>query len=68
MDRHAITSTVEEGKIILPPDIDWPSGTIVRIEPVDEDTLWNTLKQYTGVAEDLPKDLAVNHDHYLHGA
>jgi hypothetical protein len=32
----SITAKVEEGKIVLPNTVHWPSGTIVRIEPVQE--------------------------------
>jgi hypothetical protein len=65
----SITAKVEGGKIILPPDVPWPSGTLVRIEPLAEQpaTLWETLKDFDGIAQDLPKDLAANLDHYVHG-
>jgi hypothetical protein len=67
--KMSITATVEAGKIILPADIPWPSGTIVRIEPVEAQppTLWETLKEFDGIATDLPADLAANLDHYRHG-
>jgi len=65
----SITTTVEEGKIVLPPGVDWPNGTVVRIEQVEESrpTVWDTLKKYDGIADDLPSDMAANHDHYIHG-
>ena len=65
----SITATVESGKIVLPDGVDWPSGTIVRVEPVQEQppTLWETLKDFDGMAGDLPTDLATNLDHYVHG-
>jgi hypothetical protein len=65
----SITATVEAGKTTLPPDVPWPSGTVVRIEPVEEQspTLWETLKDFDGMAEDLPNDLAANLDHYVPG-
>ena len=65
----SITATVEGGKIVLPANVGWPSGTVVRIEPVVElaPTLWETLKDFDGVATDLPRDLAANLDHYVHG-
>ena len=65
----SITATVEEGKIVLPPSIQWPSGTVVRIEPVGNQppTLWETLKDFDGMANDLPTDMAANLDHYVHG-
>jgi hypothetical protein len=65
----SITATVEEGKIVLPASVQWPSGTVVRIEPVEDQppTLWETLKEFDGIATDLPADLANNLDHYVHG-
>jgi hypothetical protein len=65
----SITAKVEGGKIILPPDVPWPSGTLVRIEPLAEQppSIWETLKDFDGIAQDLPKDLASNLDHYVHG-
>lgn len=65
----SITAKVEDGKIAVPKDVHWPSGTIVYIEPVDEQppTLWETLKGFDGMADDLPPDLAAGLDHYVHG-
>ena len=49
-----------------------PTGTRVRIEalPPKEQglSLSETLKDYIGIFDDLPPDLARNHDHYFHGA
>ena len=65
----SITATVEEGKIVLPEDVQWPSGTVVRIEPIADQppTLWEALKDFDGMAKDLPADLAANLDQYVHG-
>lgn len=65
----SITTTVKEGKIVLPDDVHWPTGRIVRDEPVSEQppTLWEALKDFDGIANDLPSDLASNLDHYVHG-
>jgi len=65
----SITAVVEKGIIKLPKDAPWPSGTLVRIEPVDglTPTLLETLKDFDGIASDLPADLAANLDHYVHG-
>jgi hypothetical protein len=69
MSHDRITATVKEHKIVLPMDVDWPDGTIVRVEPVKEKqpTAWETLEKYDGIADDLPSDLAENLDHYVHG-
>jgi predicted DNA-binding antitoxin AbrB/MazE fold protein len=65
----SITAVIEQGIIKLPKDIPWKSGTVVRIEPVEEQapTLFDTLKDFDGIANDLPADMAANLDHYLHG-
>ena len=64
----SITAVVEKGIIKLPKDTPWPPGTVVRIEPVEEQapTLFEALKDFDGMAEDLPSDLASNLDHYVH--
>ena len=50
----SITAVIEKGIIRLPKDAPWPSGTLVRIEPVDEPTptLLETLKDFDGMAGD----------------
>ena len=65
----SFTASVENGEIVLPPGIDLPNGTIVRIELLQEaiPTVWDTLKKFDGIADDLPADMAANHDHYIHG-
>ena len=65
----SITAVIEKGIIKLPKDVAWASGTVVRIEPVEEQppTLLDTLKDFDGMANDLPPDLAANLDHYVHG-
>lgn len=65
----SITAVVEKGLIKLPKDVPWASGTVVRIEPVDEQppTLLETLKDFDGMAGGLPDDLSINLDYYLHG-
>jgi hypothetical protein len=65
----SITGIIEKGVIKLPKEVPWASGTVVRIEPVEEQTptLWEALKDFDGMAGDLPADLASNLDHYVHG-
>jgi hypothetical protein len=47
------------------------NSTLVAVEPIepggDSATLGQRLKGFSGSAKGLPKDLARNHDHYLHG-
>jgi len=65
----SITAVVEKGMIKIPPEVSWASGTVVRIELVEEQapTLFETLRDFDGMANDLPADLANNLDHYVHG-
>ena len=65
----SITAVIENGTIKLPKHVRWKSGTVVRIEPVDESSpsLLDALKEFDGMADDLPADLATNLDHYVHG-
>jgi len=54
----SITAVIEKGLIKLPRDVPWKSGTLVRIEPVDDlsPTLLETFQEFDGMA-----------DHYVHG-
>jgi predicted DNA-binding antitoxin AbrB/MazE fold protein len=65
----SITAVIEKGTIKLPKNLPWKSGTVVRIEAVEEPsaTLFEALKEFDGMADDLPADLAANLDHYVHG-
>ena len=65
----SITAVIEQGLIKLPKDVPWASGTVVKIEPVQEQspTLLDAMKEFDGMAEDMPADLATNLDHYVHG-
>jgi len=64
----SITAVFENGLIKLPKDVPWKSGTVVRIEPVEEQspTLLDAFKEFDGMADDLPADLSSNLDHYVH--
>ena len=55
----SITAVIEKGMIQLPKDIPWASGTVVRIEPVNEPapSLLDAFKEFDGMADDLPADL-----------
>ncbi len=66
-----LIGTVEDGKVALPAGVELPPGTKVRIETLEDlpsqGPLAETLKAFVGIFDDLPVDLARNHDHYLHG-
>jgi hypothetical protein len=65
----SITATVENNTIKLPPGVNLPDGTTVRVEPIESAgrNLAERYGRFIGVAEDLPADLAKNLDHYVHG-
>jgi hypothetical protein len=65
------TATVENGKVALPPEVNLPSGTKVRVETLEngprEESIGARLQALDGIASGLPVDMAQNHDLYLHG-
>jgi hypothetical protein len=67
-------ATVENDMIKLPPGVHVPDGTRVSIEisgpdvAVPSRTLAERYSKFMGLADDLPEDMAKNHDHYLRGA
>ena len=67
-----------KGTVVLPPDVDIAEGAEVEVTAVPPPpsaaetgdggpTLYETLKEFVGMCDGLPPDLAENHDHYLHG-
>lgn len=68
---------IENGKVVLdgPPmlpngikitvSVQAESGQSLGEEPLP--SLYERLKSVAGKAQGLPSDLAINHDHYLHG-
>jgi hypothetical protein len=63
---------VVNGVVVLEPHVRLPEGANVRIDVIVNDTMAETsltknLLEWAGGGQDLPPDLAENHDHYLHG-
>jgi len=61
---------VKDGVVLLDSPNALQDGTIVTVEPVSPPArgkLGQKLKRFAGVVQDLPRDIAQNHDHYLHG-
>jgi hypothetical protein len=61
---------IENGMAVFDEPASLPDGMKVRIVPVDEPpsaTLAERFKSIIGAAQNLPADMAENHDHYLHG-
>lgn len=69
---------VKNGVVVVDGPVVLPEGAVVRMEVVDSltneatgngspGTLSEKLLKYAGKASGLPRDLARNHDHYIHG-
>jgi hypothetical protein len=65
------TGKVQNGVVVLPPEAHLPEGTEVEVsfpEPAPNGaTFAERFKEFIGMADDLPPDLARNLDHYVHG-
>ncbi len=63
---------IQNGVVILDPSVSLPDGCEVEVNPVGRQepipTLYERYKDFIGIAEGLPADMAENHDHYFHGA
>lgn len=65
---------VQNGVVVFEPGFTLPEGTKVHVQPVqqrpadDVSSPAAALLKFVGIADDLPVDMADNHDHYLHGA
>ena len=69
---------VSNGTVVLPPDAHLPDGAEVEVRPIETvegdsalagavADLTDELVRLSQQTRDLPSDLAVQHDHYLHG-
>jgi hypothetical protein len=62
---------VQNGVIVLDDSAQLADGTRVQVivsdAPVGNTTLGDRLLKLAGVVDDLPADMAGNHDHYIHG-
>ena len=66
------------GVVVLEDPKAIPDGTTVTVRPLKGGqrsrkartplSLYERLKPFIGIAEDLPPDFSLNHDHYLYGA
>jgi len=67
---------VKNGVVVLGEGADLPEGTEVRVEPMARDqglpkegpTLVEQFADVIGTVPELPRDMAEQHDHYLHGS
>ena len=67
-----LEGTVINGTIHLDPPAQLAEGTRVEVHPKEqseaEKPTLSALLDLAGTVDDLPSDMARNHDHYLHGA
>lgn len=67
-----VIGIVENGKVVLPSGNQLPEGTRVRVETLPAEnsppSFAEEFGSHIGAINDLPSDLARNHDHYIHGA
>jgi len=63
--------TIENGQIKLPPDAVLPEGAsvVVDVELREEAPIADFARELLKLSRprDWPTDMALNHDHYLHG-
>jgi hypothetical protein len=68
-----LQGTIQNGMVILDNPLPLADGTKVKIwmelpaEPPRQPTLRERLLKLAGTVDDLPADMARNHDHYIHG-
>jgi hypothetical protein len=66
------SGTVIQGKIVFETDPHLPDGTHVEVQVAEpalpSNALRHQLLKLAGVLDDLPSDMARNHDRYIHGA
>ena len=65
-----IQGTVRDGTVVLDTKAVIPNGTRVQVIVSDDNGSAPSLLallEIAGTVNDLPSDMALNHDHYLHG-
>ncbi len=67
-----LEGTVHYGVVILDQQDVFPEGArvavVMQAVPKNKPTLRERLLRLAGTVDDLPPDMARNHDHYIHGA
>ena len=67
----SLEGTILNGVVVLDDGLQLPDGTrvevIVRVPSAKPATLRERLLRLAGTVDDLPADMARNHDHYIHG-
>ena len=71
----SLEGRIHDGSVVFNQPVSLPEGTRVRIEPVTDQiadssegqSLLEELRNAVGSVDNLPTDMAANHDYYLHG-
>lgn len=60
---------VENGQIKLPPDAVLPEGAVVTVDVLESKPVTPFAAELLKLSKprDWPADMALNHDHYIHG-
>jgi hypothetical protein len=62
---------VRNNAIVLERGVSLPNGLEVEVRPVSvrrkRRTLGEELLDFVGIGKGMPRDMALHHDHYLHG-
>lgn len=66
-----LEGTVKNGVVVLDEPGKLPEGTRVEVVPEEAqaagETLRDVLMRFAGCMQNLPPDMAEQHDHYIHG-
>lgn len=67
-----LEGTIQNGVVVLDDGLPLPDGTRVEVivcgTSAKPATLRERLLKLAGTVDDLPADMARNHDHYIHGS
>ena len=67
----SVTGKVQNGVVVLPPDVVLPEGAAVRVETLEvvpeDDPLVSAIRKLARPRPHLPKDYALNHGQYVRG-
>jgi len=61
---------VKQGAIVLDEPANLPEGAQVTVDVEDTTpipSLYEQHKDIIGIIDDMPEDMAAQHDHYIHG-
>lgn len=68
----SVTGTIKNGVVVLDQPGALPEGAqvevVLREKQWEPTPLGQRLLKLAGTVDDLPADMARNHDHYIHGA